>query len=205
MKMASPQNIARTLRKKFGSEETIVKLSEILLFLESYQNNSSAAGKQKQQQMNRGTQQDASPTRRRACDTTRKTHATQQTQQSPTPTTTTATTTTGKPQTTQEQSTKPSYADIARKAPKKPIQQPKPTKKAPVLPESIKLAPKALKPLKIGLRDPIRDTPSELLLKIKDRAVNRERLASLIRAFRVLTPRTLLVYMTTEAAKEELS
>ena len=74
-----------------------------------------------------------------------------------------------------------------------------------MLPESIKLAPRALKPLKIGLREPIKDTPSELILKIKDRAVNGERLVSLIRAFRALTLRTLLVYITTEAAKEELS
>jgi hypothetical protein len=55
------------------------------------------------------------------------------------------------------------------------------------------------------LREPIRDLPSELILKIKDRAVNGERLASLIKAFRTLTPKTLLVYTTTEAAREELS
>jgi hypothetical protein len=69
----------------------------------------------------------------------------------------------------------------------------------------VKLAPKALKPIKIGLREPIKDLPSELILKIKDRAVNGERLASLIKAFRILAPKSLLVYPTTEAAKEELS
>ena len=73
-----------------------------------------------------------------------------------------------------------------------------------MLPESIKLAPKALKPLKIAFREPIKDLPSELILKIKDRAVNGERLASLIRAFRVLSPKSLLVYATTEATREEL-
>ena len=55
------------------------------------------------------------------------------------------------------------------------------------------------------LREPIKYTPSELILQIKDRAVNGERLTSLIKAFRILTPRSLLVYATTEAASEELS
>ena len=106
---------------------------------------------------------------------------------------------------TQEPKQKPSYADIAKKALEKAPQQPKKPKKAPTLPESAKLAPKALKPLKIGLREPIKDLPSELILKIKERAVNGERLARLIKAFRVLTPKSLLVYPITEAAGEELS
>ena len=76
---------------------------------------------------------------------------------------------------------------------------------ASTLPESVKLAPKTLKPLKIALREPIKNTPSELILQIKDRAVNGERLTSLIKAFRILSPKSLLVYPTTEAAKEELS
>ena len=59
--------------------------------------------------------------------------------------------------------------------------------------------------MKIGLREPIKKTPSELIDLIKDRAVNSERLASLIKAFRVLLARTLLVYPTTEGAKEELA
>ena len=58
--------------------------------------------------------------------------------------------------------------------------------------------------MKIGLREPIRKTPSELIDLIKDRAINGERLAGLIKAFRVLSAKTLLVYPTTEAAKEEL-
>jgi hypothetical protein len=69
----------------------------------------------------------------------------------------------------------------------------------------VKLAPKAIKPLKIVLREPIKNTPSELVLQIKDRAVNGERLTSLIKAFRILTPKSLLVYPTTETAREELS
>ena len=69
----------------------------------------------------------------------------------------------------------------------------------------MKLASKALKPLKIVLREPIKNTPNELILQIKERAVNGERLTSLIKAFRILTPKTLLVYATTEAAREELS
>jgi hypothetical protein len=69
----------------------------------------------------------------------------------------------------------------------------------------VKLAPKAPKPLKIVLREPIKNTPSELILQIKERAVNGERLTGLIKAFRILTPKSLLVYATTEAAREELS
>ena len=55
------------------------------------------------------------------------------------------------------------------------------------------------------LREPIKDLPSELILKIKERAVNGDRLTSLIKAFRILTPKSLLVYATTEAAREELT
>ena len=68
----------------------------------------------------------------------------------------------------------------------------------------MKLALKALKPLKIVLQKPIKDLPSELILKIKERAVNGDRLTSLIRTFRILTSKSLLVYPTTEAAREEL-
>ena len=69
----------------------------------------------------------------------------------------------------------------------------------------MKLAPKAPKALKIVLRELIKDLPSELILKIKERAINRDRLASLIKAFRILAPKSLLVYSITEAAREELS
>ena len=55
------------------------------------------------------------------------------------------------------------------------------------------------------LREPIKDLPGELILKIKDRAINGDRLASSIKAFRILSPKSLLVYPTTEVAKEELS
>ena len=109
-------------------------------------------------------------------------------------------------QATQNQSQKPkqrpSYADIAKKAPEKAPQQ---LKKTPTLPESVKQAPRALKPLKIGLREPIRNTPKEFIAFIQERAVNGERLIGLIKAFRLLSPKTLLVYPTTEAAREELS
>ena len=94
---------------------------------------------------------------------------------------------------------------MAKKAPEKASQQPKKPKKASIPPESLKLAPKAPKPLKISLQEPVKDLPSELILKIKDRAVNGERLASLIKAFRIVTLKSLLVYATTEAAREELS
>ena len=58
--------------------------------------------------------------------------------------------------------------------------------------------------MKIGLREPIKKTPSELIDLIKDRAINGERLAGLIKAFRVLSAKTLLVYPTIEVVKEEL-
>ena len=68
----------------------------------------------------------------------------------------------------------------------------------------MKLAPKALKPVKIGLREPIKKTPRKLIDLIKDRAINGERLAGLIKAFRILLAKALLVYSTTEAVKEVL-
>ena len=60
--MASSQNIERALRERFGSEETIVTLADILLFLKSHQNSHCAAGNLKNQQLVRGTQQNAPPT-----------------------------------------------------------------------------------------------------------------------------------------------
>ena len=102
------------------------------------------------------------------------------------------------------QHTKPSYANIARRAPERPLQQPKAPKKAPTLPESVKLAPKSPKPIKIGLQKPTKETPSELIHHIKERAVNGERLTGLIKAFKTFTPRTLLVYSTIKSIKEEL-
>ena len=68
----------------------------------------------------------------------------------------------------------------------------------------MKLAPKALKPVKIGLREPIKKTPRKLIDLIKNRAINGERLAGLIKAFRILLAKTLLVYSTIETAKKEL-
>jgi hypothetical protein len=59
--MASSQNIERALRERFGSEETIVTLADILLFLKSHQNSYCAAGNPKNQQPKRGTQQNAPP------------------------------------------------------------------------------------------------------------------------------------------------
>ena len=58
--------------------------------------------------------------------------------------------------------------------------------------------------MKISLREPIRKTSSELIDLIKDRAINGERLANLIKAFRVLLVKSLLIYPTIEAVKEEL-
>ena len=69
----------------------------------------------------------------------------------------------------------------------------------------MKSAPKTPKPLKIGLREPIKKTPRELIALIQERAVNGDRLIGLIKAFRLLSPKSLLVYPTTEAAREKLS
>jgi hypothetical protein len=220
--MAPPQTIERALRERFGSEETILTLAEILAFLKSHQNSLYGAGSLKERQTQHATRQSAPPPKGQSRGQTRKERATQgsyngtatkaqatqptQPQQQPqspqgpqnqnekTP----------KPQ-NQEPKRQPSYADIAKKALEKAPRQLGKPKKATTLPESVKLAPKALKPLKIVLREPIKNTPSELILQIKDRAVNGERLTSLIKAFRILTPKSLLVYLTTEAAREELS
>jgi len=220
--MASTQTIERALRERFGSEETIVTLAEILFFLKSHQNSHYAAVEQKNQQTAHGAQQNTTPSQgqSRASTRTRKERAAQETrnnnaatsaatqpQQQPQPQDTQGPQNQGNlPEIqTPEPKRQPSYAEIAQKASEQTPQQPRKPKKARTLPESVKLAPKALKPLKIVLREPIKDLPNELILKIKDRAVNGDRLASLIKAFRILTPTSLLVYATTEAAREELS
>ena len=76
--MASTQNIERALRERFGSEETIITLAEILFFLKSYQNSCCAAGNPKNQQPTHGTQQNAPPPQGQARDQTRKERVTQQ-------------------------------------------------------------------------------------------------------------------------------
>jgi hypothetical protein len=73
------------------------------------------------------------------------------------------------------------------------------------LPKSVKLTPKMLKPIKIWLQKPLEDTLSNLISHIRERAVNGAKLAGLIKAFKVLISRSLLVYPITETAKEELS
>ena len=66
--MASTQNIERALRERFGSEETIVTLADILLFLKSHQNSHCAAENPKNQQSARGTQQTVPPMQGQARD-----------------------------------------------------------------------------------------------------------------------------------------
>ena len=232
--MAPVQNIERALRERFGSEETILTLADILSFLKTHQNSYYVAGNPNEQQTQHAAQQNVPPTKGQTRDqprqgreervekepyncTAKSTQATVQVTQpqlqpQPQPQAQ-GTQGTQSPQNrekapksqNQEPKQQPSYADIAKKAPEKAPQQPKKLIRARTLPESVKLAPKALKPLKIVLREPIKYTPSELILQIKDRAVNGERLTSLIKAFRILTPKSLLVYATTEAASEELS
>ena len=242
--MASVQTIERALRERFGSDETIITLADVLFFLKSHQNSCCAAGNQNKSQQQRVAQQNASPapasrdqtqqnapqelsnsiatktqgprSRQSSAKPSEKTSQGSQSTQSLTKPTQIATpllqgtqspTNKEKAPSTQEKTRKqkPSYADIAKKAPEKAPQQPKKPRKAPTLPASVKLAPKAPKPLKIGLREPIRNTPKELIALIQERAVNGERLTSLIKAFRLLSPKSLLIYPTTEAAREELS
>jgi len=49
-RMASAQTIERALRERFGSEETILTLAEILAFLKTHQNSHYAAGNPKEKQ-----------------------------------------------------------------------------------------------------------------------------------------------------------
>ena len=70
--MASAQNIERALREKFGSEETIITLAEILSFLKIHQNSCCVAGNPKIQQPMRGTQQNTPPSQGQLRNQTRK-------------------------------------------------------------------------------------------------------------------------------------
>src|SRR5262249_3802840 len=57
--MASVQAIERALRERFGPEETILTLAEILSFLQTHQNSHCAAGNPKEQRTQHSTQQNA--------------------------------------------------------------------------------------------------------------------------------------------------
>ena len=157
--MASAQTIERALRERFGSEETILTLAEILAFLKTHQNSHCAAGNPNEKQSQHAAHQNAPLPKGQSRGQTRKERATQgphntpATQapatQAPTtqvPTTQAPTTqapTTQAPATNapqkqgkalkahrQKPKQRPSYAEIAKKAPEKLSQQLQPIKKA---------------------------------------------------------------------------
>ena len=75
--MAPIQTIERALRERFGSEETILTLAEILSFLKMHQNSLSTAGNLKEQQTQHATPQNAPLSQGQSRGQTRKGRATQ--------------------------------------------------------------------------------------------------------------------------------
>ena len=226
--------LQRAILHRFGPQDALVKLSELVLFLGSWETSQNAKTNAVVDCTTKTTPTDhrIAPKQKlnKRITTSASTGNTDQSGQIPyiaiqgilpqqpidiaipaitrsNPTTATPPTyiaTSTSPDENQRPHQRPSYANIAKSTPEKAL-QPRKLKKTSTLLESVKLAPKALKPLKIALREPIKDLPNELILKIKERAVNGDRLASLIRSFRILTPKSLLVYANTKAVREELS
>ena len=91
--MASVQTIEQALRERFGSEETILTLAEILLFLKTHQNTHYAAGNLNKKQTQHATQQKAPLPKGQSRGQARKERATQEmsSENAATPTATQAT------------------------------------------------------------------------------------------------------------------
>jgi ribosomal protein S15P/S13E len=94
-----------------------------------------------------------------------------------------------------EQRKETSYADIARKALKN-----SPTPIA--LPKSLQNTPKPPTTIKITLRNPLKETPKDLIDKI--RTQEGDLVAMLIKAIRPLTSRHILIYPKDEKSRETL-
>ena len=186
--MASTQNIERALREKFGSEETIVTLAEVLAFLKLHQNSHCAAGNPKNQKPTRGTQQNAPPSQGQAREQTRKERVTPQTSQSAQSSAKTQGSQSSAKTQSSQSSAKPPEAVEPQGSPKAPVTQPQRLSKQPSYAEIVKKAsgnqakntqkPKALpkslqnslKPppaIKITLREPLGETLVDLMNRIK--------------------------------------
>lgn len=182
--MAALQELARALRDNFKSETVTIQLTEILQFIENYAHNSpqSAGGKTAKK-----PPQNAEITRKNATAATRQTPVTttQKDKQHSTQTSTSPN--------AQKKAT--SYADMARKAPKAPL-VPK------ALPKSLQTVPKPPTTIKITLQSPTKETPKDLIEKVK--AQEGDRVATLIKAVRPLTSRYILIYPKDEKSRETL-
>ena len=96
---------------------------------------------------------------------------------------------------------KPTYAQIARKGEENPKNQISKRKNENSLPQSLKMALKGPKPIKIGFQKPNKASSIELIAHIKEKAVNGESLIKSIKAFKAISPKTTLVYSNRESEK----
>ena len=173
--MAALQELARALRNNFMDETITIQLSEILKFID---NQAKASAQSAEGKVVEKPPQNAKLTRKSAPETRQNT-----TQKPPKPKSKEAI-----PELSQQKKG-PSYAEIAKEQPKKP---PKPTT-PPALPKSLQNRPNPPQPLKVVLRESLKETPSELINKIK--ALDEgKRIIPLIKALKPLGKRLLLVY-----------
>src|SRR5665213_837923 len=180
--MAALQNLARALRENFTDNTAAIQLSEILQFIENY---TKAGARDAERE---AVPKNANPTRKNASpDTRQTTHTPAQERQTQN---TQATTPSG-------QKKGPSYADAARKAARKtPAALPK------TLPKSLQNSPKPPTTIRITLRNPLKETPMDLISKI--RSQEGDAVATLIKAIRPLTKRQALIYPKDEKSRETL-
>jgi ribosomal protein S15P/S13E len=147
--MAALQELARALRENFKSETSTIQLIEILQFIDNYSKTSTQSsgeeGVEKPPQNAKITRKNASTTTRQTPSKTAQEAKQHSTQASTRPT---------------EQRKETSYADIARKALKN-----SPTPIA--LPKSLQNTPKPPTTIKITLRNPLKETPKDLIDKIR--------------------------------------
>src|SRR5665213_2560985 len=149
--MAALQELARALRENFTDNTAAIQLSEILQFIENY---TKAGARDAERE---AVPKNANPTRKNASlDTRQTTHTPAQERQ---PQNTQATTPSG-------QEKVPSYTDVARKAVRKTL-----TALLKTLPKTLsKSLQNSLKPLitiRITLRNPLKETPMDLISKIR--------------------------------------
>ena len=181
--MAAFHELARALRDNFVDESANIQLSSILKFIENYVKTSTQS---EQEEVAEKQSQNAKLTRKNTTENASKI--------CPTPIQKAQPTQQGNQETESEltrANKRPSYAEAAKKAhqiAQKPRQ----------LPKSLQNSLKPIGTIKITLRNPIKETPKDLIDRIK---AQQGDIATAIIAMRPITARHLLIYPRDEKAK----
>lgn len=192
LRMGALRELARALRGTYTDESALIQLSEIIQFIQKHAETSAP---QKTTKNTENPTNNAEKTRKNTLDDAPRTTTNTKQRERALP---------GRERAPQGT---PSYAEAAKRGVvptrKSAKSTEKSTQKPVVLPQSLKNSQKQPKAIKITLRSPLRETPSELIAKIRVHE-GGESIISLIKAIRPLNNYHLLIYPRDERAEETL-